>query len=865
MKAKALVVGVSCAAALAAAVLLRWDPPGKSQPEAPSRPMAKPDPALASYRVFEENRTDGLGFRGVGYQADLGASGLAFRGGDVTAKVRASSVEQGGTALDLAPAAPVRQRFGAAVIDRGAVVEEFLFENRRVEQIVHVRERLGEGALVVRCAIETDLGGPVTAHRRSDAGFTAPELREGGLAFADPSGRNRLYYHTAVAIDAAGRRCPIDPRWENGQAVLEVPASWMAAAAYPVAVDPFLQLDNSATGGGISDTASVSDGPALAIEGGGNPYVAWSDNSSGQFTIFVRFWNGFEWRELAGSATAGISSGSGQSVNPSIALSPTGKPYVAWQDTNSGNVEIYFKRWTGTSWEELDGSASGGGVSDNGGVSQNPQVGVTSVNVPFPAPGTVEEVPIIVWEDTSFASDILCRVFYPGDPGDSTGMPPIDPVLAGWYDLHGTNGSLGVSGTLAGVSQAPSLGFSPTGEPVVAWHDSSSGNFEIYVARHDDPPPYDVLNVGVGAAISQTGTWSGISGSNAGGGVSGTAGLSLNPSLAVDNAGAVFAAWQEDVSATNTEIFLERSDGAAAFADLDGSTAMDGTNPLLFGVSRTLTRSTNPSVGVSLTGAAVVAWQDEFNGNSEIHARRNFPASTAWEQIGAALSAGAIPGEPAGSAGGISNTTNLSLAPACKVDSGGDPIVAWMDGANGKFEVFLLRFFANAPLSLNQTTTTAITIPVGATTSQTQVNLVGTVFTETLVPLPTVRLEVEVRPVGAAFTGVDDIFTSSLQAGGTVVTIPITGLSNGSYKWRARTVDDVGRASSWQSFGGNEDAGDVDFVVDTGAAPPGSTGPVVTGGASTEKKDKCGLTGLEALLALGVLCLTRKRSRARLQ
>jgi hypothetical protein len=855
MKAKALVVGVSCAAALAAVILLRSDGP------APVRPKSAPKAVspMASFRVFEESRTDGLGFRGVGYSADLRAEGLTFEGGGVKASVRATRVEQGGRGLDLAPAAPSRDRFGAAVLDRGPVVEEFIFENRRVEQVVHVREPLGEGGLVVRCAIETDLGGPVTAHRRAPAAFRAPELREGGLAFADATGRDRLYYHTAVAVDASGRRCQIDPRWENGQAVLEVPASWMAAAAYPVAVDPFLQLDSSASLGGVSETFSVSDGPAIAIEGGGNPYVTWSDNSAGNFEVFMRYWNGFEWREYAGSATSGISGNTGESVNPAIALSPSGKPYIVWQDNSNGNIEVYAKRWTGVAWEAMGSSASGGGVSDNGGISQNAQIGITSVFVPFPTPKVVESA-FVVWEDTSFASDILGRFFYPGDPGDN-GAPAAVP--SGWYDLGGSSTGFGISQTATGVSQVPSLAMDPiTGQPIVAWQDSANGNYEIYVLRHSDSPPYSVT---VGGTVTPGGTWDQLGTSGSGGGVSATAGLSRNPSIGVDAAGAIFVAWEEDVSAINSEIFLKRSDGVGAFAEVDGSVSVDGTNPLLAGISRTATRSTLPSVGVSVNGDAVVAWQDDFNGNPEIHVRRNFAASTTWEQVGLGLSAAAIPGEAAGSSGGISKTSTLSLAPSVKADFTGDPVVAWMDGADGNFEVFLLRFFANAPLNIQQTNTLAVAIPVGATTNQTTVNLIATVFTETFVPAATVRLEFEVRLTNSAFSGVDEIYTTTLQPGDTVVTKPITGLVNGSYKWRVRTVDNRGRASSWQSFGGNDDESDVDFVVNTGAVPPssGGGGPVVIGGSSNEEKDKCGLTGLEAVLALGALAFVRRRRLTR--
>jgi len=48
----------------------------------------------------------------------------------------------------------------------------------------------------------------------------------------------------------------------------------------------------SASGGGISKSAGQSSNPSLAVGPGGAPIIAWSDDSSGNYEIYVQGWNG---------------------------------------------------------------------------------------------------------------------------------------------------------------------------------------------------------------------------------------------------------------------------------------------------------------------------------------------------------------------------------------------------------------------------------------------------------------------------------------------------------------------------------------------------------------------------------------------
>jgi hypothetical protein len=121
----------------------------------------------------------------------------------------------------------------------------------------------------------------------------------------------------------------------HGSATLTVPAGWQEVGA------------GSASGGGISANDGDSGIPSVAVAPDGRPYVAWEDDSSGDYEIYVRRWNGSIWEEVgSGSASGGgISDNDGNSWCPSLAVAPDGRPYVAWHDNSGGDWEIYVRRW----------------------------------------------------------------------------------------------------------------------------------------------------------------------------------------------------------------------------------------------------------------------------------------------------------------------------------------------------------------------------------------------------------------------------------------------------------------------------------------------------------------------------------------
>src|SRR5437870_12449117 len=68
-------------------------------------------------------------------------------------------------------------------------------------------------------------------------------------------------------------------------------------AAAPPAGAAWTELNGSATGGGLSNTANASRLPRVAVDSAGNPVVAWmATGSSGSYgNVYVLHWTATSW------------------------------------------------------------------------------------------------------------------------------------------------------------------------------------------------------------------------------------------------------------------------------------------------------------------------------------------------------------------------------------------------------------------------------------------------------------------------------------------------------------------------------------------------------------------------------------------
>ena len=130
---------------------------------------------------------------------------------------------------------------------------------------------------------------------------------------------------------------------------------------------------------GISANSGSSTDPAIAVPADALPWVVWVDRGSDDSEIYVRRFNGSTWDEVGGaSATGGgISNNTGASFEMALDISSDGRAVVAWSDLSSGQAQIFARRWSGSSWAQLSGSASAGGVSASPRLTSAPSVAIT--------------------------------------------------------------------------------------------------------------------------------------------------------------------------------------------------------------------------------------------------------------------------------------------------------------------------------------------------------------------------------------------------------------------------------------------------------------------------------------------------------
>lgn len=714
-------------AACLAALLYRHEEP------VPVRDRFRDFEPTASFQVREPAP---LAYEGSNYQAKVGPEGLTFAS---QLTLGACEVEQGGRRETLRAGRVSAEGFARARVERGPVVEDYVFENRRAEQLFRIAEPIGDGALTLRVSARSSFGGAIEEISREKGGGKEVWPFAQGIVFRDAAGAAAAMYYGALVFDAAGRSMELDARWERNAIALTVPAEFMSRATYPVTVDPWVEVGTgSASGGGLSDIALNNSFPSVAVDGLGDPVVAWvATPGSGIGEVYVKRWDGAAWVEVgAGSASGeGISVGGGSAGEAVIAVDSTGFPVVAWSNDAS---EIYARRWNGTAWAELGtDSAQGGGISNT------PASTSSNVSIAVDASGGV----VVAWQDNQ---NLNFEVYVRRWNGSV------------WSQLDG-------SGQGGGVSQTPDSSLDPSittdgfGNPIVAWVEwEGLSDTEIYVRRWTGS------------------SWAPLGGSAQSGGVSDNLAPSEWPSLAANASGEVILAWNDN-SDTEPEVYVRRWTGST-WEEMGQDSARNG------GVSGNSTFNVCPSLALDPLGRPVVAWYHALSGGG-IHARRW--NGSAWVEIGArsaqdqGLSVG--PGE-----GGF---------PSLAIGPDGRPVTAWHHTVSGKGRIYVRRSIQAGPAQSKQFQLNGTTfIPVGGTSLVPTVVPKATLTSD--VEGYEVRLQIEAREIGTSFNGVPTA-EGPLVDSGTEASAQLGPLANGGYHWQARLVDAGGLASEWIAFGGN--------------------------------------------------------------
>jgi hypothetical protein len=195
----------------------------------------------------------------------------------------------------------------------------------------------------------------------------------------------------------------------------------------------------------ISNSAGGSTNPDFKLDSFNNPYVVWRDGTTGYVDIYFSKWTPAvnAWTQMNGITLGhdNLSNNPGSTELPFLKLDIADNPYVVWSDYTTGNIDIYFSKWTvgagpgvcggiiNDCWTNMAGTALG---YDN--VSNDPEMSIISKQ------GMALDSannPYLVW-DTNLP--ILGGKFSKWTPGP------------GWTKMDGTSGYEQIENAIAGNS-----------------------------------------------------------------------------------------------------------------------------------------------------------------------------------------------------------------------------------------------------------------------------------------------------------------------------------------------------------------------------------------------------------------------------
>ncbi len=345
-------------------------------------------------------------------------------------------------------------------------------------------------------------------------------------------------------------------------------------------------------------TAGISECPAVAINSAGHINVVWHDNTPGNYEIYYKksVNGGAAW-----TASQRLTSTAGVSKNPAIAIDAWGNIHVVWQDSTPGNSEIYYKKSTNgaATW------TANTRLTSNSGASEYPAIAVNSAGHLY-----------VVWQDST--------------PGNSEI----------YYKKSANNGDTWTASqrltTTSGISEYPAIAINSSGHINVAWHDSTSGNYEIYYKKS--------VNGGAAWTANKRLTY--------------TSGISKNPAIAVNSSGHLHLFW-EDNTPGNYEIYYKKS--------VNGGDTWSANQRLTFtaGVSEA------PSIAVDSSNNLHVVWMDTTPGNSEIYYKNSTNGGTTWAANQR-----------------LTSNAGASLDPAVAADPSDHLYVVWHDATTGNKEIY---------------------------------------------------------------------------------------------------------------------------------------------------------------------------------
>jgi hypothetical protein len=471
-----------------------------------------------------------------------------------------------------------------------------------------------------------------------------------------------------------------------------------------------LRLDNTWQPLGSAVSSGVQRS-SLAFDNNAIPVVAYNtitgSGLSATYHLYVKKWNGSSWVSYAAGNTPFNIDATKFIYDVDLAIDSTGKPVVAWIEQSSGIGKVFIKRWTGTTWASYGSSAP---LNITNRTANSINLALTSTNLPVMAwleqAGTAapytNDLYVVRWNGTAWVQYVAGKVnsqnaYHPSLVIDSQNKP-----MVSWSERTSTTERVYVkrfdtSWTFFGTNPInidsnaraydPSLAIGSNGNPVIAWTELVGTPLSVrtmfakrwsgtqWVRIGNSPAAGDVASLALDAANNPILT------RNSEGGIlvyryitNGWQPLSYpldttltNPanfsSMARTSNNRPIVAWQENVSATDRDVYVKEWTGTS-WQNL-GIVDRVSTNPARV-----------PSIAVGTDNRPVVAWGetsfDTAFRNDIFVSRWN---GTVWTPLGGRLS-----------------TVRNDEWPVVALDSANTPYVTWLSEQNGFRGVYVKKW-----------------------------------------------------------------------------------------------------------------------------------------------------------------------------
>lgn len=295
---------------------------------------------------------------------------------------------------------------------------------------------------------------------------------------------------------------------------------------------------------------------------------------------------------------------------PTMVVDDAGRAYCAWQDRRNGDEDIYFAKSTdyGESWSNPNIIIYSGPEDQ------------TSPSLAMNFEGTL----YIVWEDDRNPdSDIyFARSF---DGGDT------------WPQPHFRVNTSGAR------QSEPAIAVDSSGVIYVVWEDDREGHYDIYFAKSEDRGETWT------DAIDINSDWK--------------SSTQLDPTIAVDTAGTIYVAWEDQIN-DDFDIYFGKS--------IDGGNTW--TDPSIqINTDQTTMGQTNPTMGVGGEGEVYLAWQDNRWNNLDIYFASSNNSGDSWSNPNIKIN---------------TDSTAIQQNPALAVSPTGTIYVTWDDWRNGDVDIY---------------------------------------------------------------------------------------------------------------------------------------------------------------------------------